>query len=242
MRAWGITDIGCVRAQNQDAYRIETPLDGCVCAAICDGMGGARAGDLASRLAVDAFMDAVLRGYAAGLPENPEELLCEAVTLGNRVVWERALADVGCMGMGTTLVAALAMPDGTVHLINVGDSRAYQIGGGGICKITRDHSVVEEMVERGEITAEEARMHPRKNLITRVVGSEETVTGDLYRVEPGEGFLLLCSDGLSNVLSDQEMLFEVLHGGEPEDCCDRLLSVALTRGAPDNVTAVLLAL
>ena len=105
---------------------------------------------------------------------------------------------------------------------------------------TRDHSVVEDMVARGDITPEEARTHPRKNLITRALGSEERIRADLYEKElqPGD-FLLLCSDGLSNIVTDQELLYEAIHGGEPSDCCQRLLHITLSRGAPDNVTAVL---
>ena len=111
----------------------------------------------------------------------------------------------------------------------------------GITRLTRDHSVVEDMVARGDITPEEARNHPRKNLITRALGSEEHIRADLYEKElqPGD-FLLLCSDGLSNIVTDQELLYEVIHGGEPSDCCRRLVDITLSRGAPDNVTAVLL--
>ena len=117
------------------------------------------------------------------------------------------------------------------------------IGGMAVVYKGRDHSVVEDLVLRGEITPEQARVHPQKNLITRALGAEAQVRADLYEraLAPGD-FLLLCSDGLSNVVTDQELLYEVIHGGEPEDCCRRLLDVALSRRAPDNVTAVLLQL
>ena len=128
----------------------------------------------------------------------------------------------------------------TAYLLNIGDSRAYHISREGIRRVTRDHSVVEDMVARGDITPEEARNHPRKNLITRALGSEERIRADLYeQALAGGDFLLLCSDGLSNIVTDQEMLYEALHGGAPEDCCQRLLDIAMSRGAPDNVTAVL---
>ena len=142
--------------------------------------------------------------------------------------------------MGTTMVA-VAVFDGCAHILNIGDSRAYHIGEEGIRQITRDHSVVEDLVQRGEITPDEARSHPQKNLITRALGSESHVEGDLYEVKLEKGeFILMCTDGLSNVLSDQEILSEVLHGGAAGGCCQRLLDVAISRGAPDNVTAVVI--
>ena len=142
--------------------------------------------------------------------------------------------------MGTTMVAALVV-ERMAYLLNIGDSRAYHVNDQGIARLTRDHSVVEDMVARGDITPEEARNHPRKNLITRALGSEEHTRADLYEKElqPGD-FLLLCSDGLSNIVTDQELLYEVIHGGEPADCCQRLLNITMSRGAPDNVTAVLI--
>ena len=142
--------------------------------------------------------------------------------------------------MGTTLVAALAGPEEAV-VLNEGDSRAYYVTQDGISLVTRDHSLVEDMVVRGELTREEARNHPHKNLITRALGAEPVLMADCFRQRLEEGScLLLCSDGLSNVVSEQEMLYEVIHGGEQESCCQRLLEIALHRGAPDNVTAVLI--
>ena len=141
--------------------------------------------------------------------------------------------------MGTTMVAVLVV-EGTAYLLNIGDSRAYHINADGIARLTRDHSVVEDMVARGDITPEQARTHPRKNLITRALGAEAAIRADLYERQLKSGdLLLLCSDGLSNIVTDQELLYEALHGGEAGGCCQRLLDIALSRGAPDNVTAVL---
>ena len=142
--------------------------------------------------------------------------------------------------MGTTLVSAVSY-DGGVVVTNVGDSRAYHITEDGITRITRDHSLVESMVERGDITAEEARRHPSRNLITRALGPDISADCDgfLCPMEPGE-YLLLCTDGLVNTVTDQEMLFEVIHGDGPDTCLARLLEIAREHGAPDNVTAVLL--
>ena len=240
MNRWGITNTGSVRQQNQDAYRVEPlPEDGLL-AVVCDGMGGARSGNVASQMAVRLFGDAVLEGFQLPQVPSPDELLRTAAELANERIYDRALNDPSCLGMGTTLVAALVR-EGTVHVINVGDSRAYAISRAGIRRVTRDHSVVEDLVARGEITPDEARLHPQKNLITRALGADAAAQPDLYQLPavPGE-FLLLCSDGLSNVVTDQELLYEVIHGGASDQCCQRLLDVALSRGAPDNVTAVLL--
>ncbi len=241
MNIWTITDVGAVRRQNQDAFRVEQPRPGQALVTVCDGMGGARAGNIASELAVGAFGDKVLELLAD--PERagePGAVLLEAVEAANQVVCARADTDPDCLGMGTTLVAALVTEE-RCHLVNVGDSRAYLASDEGIRRITRDHSLVEDLVRRGEITPEQARNHPQTNLITRALGAAETARPDLYQepYTPG-AFLLLCSDGLSNMVTDQEMLYEIIHGGEPSDCCKRLLDTALSRGAPDNVTAVLL--
>ena len=237
IKAWGITDKGAVRQQNQDAYYLDLPSTELAVAVVCDGMGGARAGNVASMMAVETFVN-TLRDRAG--TDSPEELLRQGAQQANADVFQRACQDPDCRGMGTTMVAALVQGD-TAYILNIGDSRAYHINQGGIVKVTRDHSVVEDLVIRGDITPEQARVHPQKNLITRALGAEGQVRSDLFqrRLEPGD-FLLLCSDGLSNVLTDQELLYEVIHGGEPEDCCQRLLDIALSRHAPDNVTAVLL--
>lgn len=241
MNVWAITDIGAVRPQNQDACKVTQLSNDQAILVVCDGMGGARAGNVASELAVGAFCDAALERLAdPERADNIPALLKEAVALANRVVCRRSYTDRECLGMGTTLVAAL-VSGGKIHLANVGDSRAYLISEDGIRQITRDHSLVQDMVLRGEITPEQARTHPQKNLITRALGAAETVGADLYEEELVAGtFLLLCTDGLSNVMTDQEILYEVMHGGEPEECCQRMLDITLQRGAPDNVTIVLL--
>ena len=239
IKAWGITHKGCVRPQNQDTYYLDVLSEDLAVGLVCDGMGGARTGNIASMLAVEAFVEA-LQDLPPGTPEeDPEALLAQGSAGANAVVYRRARTDPDCHGMGTTMVAALVLSD-MAYLLNIGDSRAYYISGNGIEKVTRDHSLVEDMVRRGDITPEQARNHPQKNLITRALGTEEHVRADFYRkkLESGDS-LLLCSDGLSNVVSDQEMLYEVLHGGPVGECCHRLLDIALSRGAPDNVTCVL---
>lgn len=241
MELWGISDVGAVRKQNQDAYHISAADARYPFAVVCDGMGGAKAGNVASSVAVESFAATMEEGLSAGSPDV-EALLRRAVEQANELVCYRAAVDESCRGMGTTLVAAVVEPE-KIRLVNVGDSRAYLVSSQGIRQLTRDHSVVEDLVERGEITHEEARLHPKKNLITRALGAEAQVIVDSYVALREDGaFVLLCSDGLSNVVTDQEILFELIHGGPAAEGCLRLLHMALSRGAPDNVTAVLIQL
>lgn len=243
MEAWGLTDVGNVRSQNQDAFRIVELGKDALLAVVCDGMGGAKSGNVASRLASEVFSEEVKRSFSADLtPDEAEQMLRAAAKLANISVFEQSQLSEDYAGMGTTLVAALTYPSATL-VLNIGDSRAYLINADGVQCITRDHSVVEMMVQRGELTPEQAKTHPSKNLITRAVGTEETVFSDVFRVETEpEDCILLCSDGLSNQMADQEILFEVVHGARRDDCCRRLLEIAKNRGAPDNVTSVLIEL
>ena len=243
MEAWGLTDVGNVRSQNQDAFRIVELGKDALLAVVCDGMGGAKSGNVASRLASEVFSEEVKRSFSADLtPDEAEQMLRAAAKLANISVFEQSQLSEDYAGMGTTLVAALTYPRATL-VLNIGDSRAYLINADGVRCITRDHSVVEMMVQRGELTPEQAKTHPSKNLITRAVGTEEPVFSDVFRVETEpEDCILLCSDGLSNQMADQEILFEVVHGARRDDCCRRLLEIAKNRGAPDNVTSVLIEL
>ena len=240
MQSWGLTDPGCVRQQNQDAYRIEQLDRHTLLCVVCDGMGGAKSGNVASALAAEVFAEEVRRSWIHGMSSDRiDQMLRSAVKLANFTVFDQAAQFEEFSGMGTTLVAAL-ITERNVTLVNVGDSRAYGIGREGIRLLTKDHSLVQMMVDRGDLTPEMAKNYPGKNLITRAIGTEPTVMCDVYHKEVSKGdFLLLCSDGLSNVMDDQEILFEVVHGVNKERCCQRLLSIAKNRGAPDNVTSVL---
>ena len=240
MEYWGLSDIGRVRAQNQDAFRIEELDRHTILAVVCDGMGGAKSGNIASRLAIDVFVDEVKNSWKASMTqEQIGQLLQNAVKLANFTVYDQARQYEDFAGMGTTLVAAL-LSGKIATVVNVGDSRCYLITHSDIRRVTVDHSVVQMMVDRGELTAEEARNYPGRNYITRAVGTEPTVDSDLFaiRVERGDA-LLLSSDGLHNEVDDQEILFEVVHGVNNDNCCQRLLDIANMRGSPDNVTSVL---
>lgn len=239
MQYWGLTDPGCVRAQNQDAYQIEQLDRNTLLCIVCDGMGGAKSGNVASTLAVDVFVEEVRRSWSSGMDqEETDQMLCGAVKLANFTVFDQAQQFEEFYGMGTTLVAVL-IHGKRVTIINVGDSRAYIVNDDGIRLLTTDHSLVQMMVERGELTPEQARTYPGKNYITRAVGTETVVMSDIYHLDVERGdCLLLCSDGLSNMMDDQEILFEVVHGVGKEHCCQRLLEIAKNRGAPDNFTSV----
>ena len=240
MQCWGLTDAGCVRKQNQDTYHIQQLDRSSVLCVVCDGMGGAKSGNVASSLAADVFVQEVQRSWHSNMDwDKADQMLLSAARLANFTVYDQAQQIPEFEGMGTTMVAVLVQGR-RVTAINVGDSRAYAIHADGIQQITKDHSVVQMMVDRGEITQEQARTYPGKNLITRAVGTEPIVECDIFRREMDRGdFLLLCSDGLSNTMDEQEMLFEVVHGVKKEYCCQRLLNIAKNRGAPDNVTSVL---
>ena len=239
MDIWGITDIGLVRSDNQDCYHCEMLNERIALAVVCDGMGGARGGSIASSTAVFAFVQAVKdRAVVEGEMGWPE-ILKQAALKANQTVHSMAVECAEYRGMGTTLVAAVATPE-KVFGINIGDSRLYMIDSGGICRISRDHSLVEDLVERGEITPEEARVHPKKNLITRALGVDNSVKVDLFERENHGGYLTLCSDGLSNTVTDDEICAEVQAGNG--DGCRRLLDLSLSRGAPDNVTVVVVQL
>ena len=240
MRSWGLTDPGCVRKQNQDAYRIEQLDRGTLLSVVCDGMGGAKSGNVASTLAVEVFAEEIRRCWKPGMDsEQVDQMMRSAVKLANFTVFDQAAQFEEFDGMGTTLVAALVWGK-KVTVVNVGDSRCYGIDRGGIRQITKDHSLVQMMVDRGDLTAEMAKSYPGKNLITRAIGTEPVVMCDVYHWDVCRGdYLLLCSDGLSNLMDDQEILFEVVHGVNKQHCCKRLLNIAKNRGAPDNVTSVL---
>ena len=243
MKLWGMTDIGLVRRENQDAYAVRVCEDtGHTVCVVCDGMGGPGGGRIASTLAVETFLDACQGNLRRGMDAGEVRQVADfAVAAANRAVYQRSQADPSLKGMGTTLVSVVAWEDQAM-ISNVGDSRAYLIRPAeGISRVTRDHSLVERLVELGNITEEQARCHPDRNLITRALGPEEEALSDCYPLRMAEGdYLLLCTDGLVETATDQEMEEAVLRGGDPNGCLDRLLSLAKRRGAADNVTAVLL--
>ena len=242
MHVWGVTDIGLVRKENQDAYLVrECTASGHTICVVCDGMGGAAGGQLASKIATETFTSELEKVLTPEMtPEQLEAASSYAVALANKAIQVVAEENEEYRNMGTTLVAAVSYTGGVV-VTNVGDSRAYHVTENGITRITKDHSLVERMVDMGDITEEEARRHPNRNLITRALGADADAQCDGYICPVKEGeYLLLWTDGLVSTVTDQEMLFEVIHGSGPDSCLERLMEIAKAQGAPDNVTAVLM--
>ena len=240
MQYWGLTDPGCVREQNQDTYQMEQLDKNTLLCVICDGMGGAKSGNVASTLAADVFTQEIRQAWRSDMDqERIDQMLQGAIKLANFTVFDQAQQFEEFTGMGTTLVAVL-ITGKQATVVNVGDSRAYCVDKDGIRQLTTDHSLVQMMISRGELTPEQARRYPGKNLITRAIGTESHVVCDLFHKKLDRGdCLLLCTDGLSNLVDEQEILFEVAHGLEKQQCCQRLLDIAKRRGAPDNVTSVM---
>lgn len=235
MKAYGMTDKGLVRSENQDAFVITTLADGSFCCVVCDGMGGHNAGNVASAFAIDKFITALNSG---GDTPGVSAAIQQAALSANEAIFEAAATDPKLSGMGTTLVAAIVSGDLAV-IGNVGDSRAYHISGGQIKQVTNDHSLVAGLVRRGEITAEEAKSHPGRNLITRAVGTGHTVQCDTFELSVKQGdYIFLCSDGLSNLINDDEIM-ELIDGAD-EGSCRALLQRTYQRGASDNVTVLII--
>ena len=241
MTIFGLTDKGMVRAVNQDAYRVlDLPEQGAAVMVLCDGMGGEKAGEVASALAVDAFVEYARQRFAEPEPPLSVDVAREAAAWANLQVYDRSVRDDACRGMGTTLVAAVITREDAV-IVNVGDSRCYWLAEGQLQQVTRDHSLVQEMVDQGMIDREESRSHPRKNLITRALGLERRIRSDVFRIDlRGGDMLLLCSDGLSNQVTEREIAGVLLKEPDEKSAAEKLVSLALERGAPDNVTVLVL--
>ena len=241
MEYFGITDKGRVRPTNQDIYRLEVrPEKESAFVLVCDGMGGANAGNVASRFAADSF----LADAAGALDSAPDEIMrhktmLHALEKANDTVFGLAGRQPEFRGMGTTLVGAFVQGR-EASILNVGDSRAYLFDGETLRQVSEDHSYVEEMRRLGRISAEDARTHPQKNLITRAVGVDATVDGDLFEVERREmDRLLLCSDGLTGMVEDEKIAEVLAKAGTLEDKGRELLTLALEGGGRDNITVAL---
>lgn len=238
LSVYGITDRGVLRSQNQDACCYTQINNDTAWGVVCDGMGGAKAGDIASKIGVEAFKVHMQKHFEENELTHAAALLA-AVEEGNDIIFHCAASDKECAGMGTTLVG-LIIEGNEVQVINIGDSRAYLISEAGIKRITRDHSVVETLVQKGSLTAEQARIHPQKNLITRALGTSRSAEADMFELQLENGqWILLCSDGLINEMPDDEMFQVIRRGESPEAVCEALLEIALAREASDNVTTIL---
>jgi len=246
--ARGGTDIGRKRALNEDSYGVFDDLGLFV---VADGMGGHAAGEVASRAAVETLRDFISATKEeddttwpfqldSELPRTANRLV-SGIKLANQAINKASSESLEKKGMGTTIVAAMN-DDNELFLAHVGDSRAYLFSGGMIRRLTSDHSYVEEMVLAGHITQDQARVHPMRNIITRALGTKTDVAVDLSRHKPSPGDIyLLCSDGLSGMLSDAEIARIISdHTADLSACIDELIKGANTKGGDDNITAILM--
>lgn len=237
MNTFSITDTGRVRTSNQDCVLCEENAIGSFpnLFIVADGMGGHRAGDMASRMCVEEVADRI-RTTDKRTPVSAFE---QAVTEANRAIYDKSMEHTEFFGMGTTMVAA-TVADNTAFIVNIGDSRLYQMRGV-LRQITVDHSLVEEMVQSGKILKDEMRTHPNKNIITRALGTDTRVRPDCFEIDIKEGdVLLLCSDGLTNMLDDtriEEILRE--HAGNVEQAGRELVAQANRAGGKDNISVIL---
>ena len=241
MKLAGKTDVGRVRQDNQDDYRAGKLPGDAAWLLVCDGMGGARGGREASQSACNIIERCFQEQYTSKcLPGEEETFLKKTLLSANRFVFQKAMQDEALAGMGTTAVCALVR-GGTAYLCHAGDSRAYLFRGGRLAQLTHDHSYVQELVDCGTITVEEAEHHPQKNIITRALGVDYRLEPEFTSAELRAGdLLLLCTDGLTNMVP-LPRLEQILGQGAFYDMPDRLIEAANENGGSDNITALLLA-
>jgi protein phosphatase len=224
----GVTQTGNVRRSNEDSYLMRSPLF-----MVADGMGGAQAGEIASRMCAEAFAQADLIGPAA------TDVLRETIRVANSRILERSRSDPDAAGMGTTVTAAFMDEGGTIAFAHVGDSRAYLLRDGSLQRLSDDHSLVGELVRKGELSETDAEHHPQRSVITRALGTDESVEVDTFEVRAQDGdVFLLCSDGL-NTMVPEPAIADIMAGGDAAAAIARdLVRAALAGGGEDNVTAI----
>ncbi|HNX14562.1 MAG TPA: Stp1/IreP family PP2C-type Ser/Thr phosphatase [Oscillospiraceae bacterium] len=240
MQIIGKTDVGRERTRNEDCFDFSVLSEELGWAVVCDGMGGAAGGECASRLASGAAMNELTRHYKKNAGDTDlRKAMNMALKKANTAVWKAAHRDLVYGGMGTTMVMAV-MNKRVLHISTVGDSRIYSFCSGVLNQLTRDHSLVQDMVELGYITKDQAKIHPERNVITRAIGISEQVEED-YRfvtLKPGDT-ILLCTDGLSGFVTDEEIALIMLKY-RFENICERLIECANAHGGGDNITAVIM--
>jgi protein phosphatase len=240
MKIYSKTDVGRRRTANQDAFYVGEFEGGAAFAVVCDGMGGAKGGNVASEKAATLISEYIIKSYSPKMNSNAiEKLMRAAVESANTEIYDMAKSDEEYEGMGTTAVVVFVR-DNLAHIVHVGDSRAYFIGANEIEQLTTDHSMVQAMVRNGEISPQEAKTHPKKNIITRAIGVEPMVMSDYNIVlKPDNTAILICTDGLTNHV-DEADIFKTVKNTEAENCVSKLVNMANEAGGSDNITAVLI--
>lgn len=240
MNAVGLSDIGLVREVNQDSFFVSHDIDFPLFI-IADGMGGHNAGEIASNMAVDIIKEVFSNNREKlSLQDNIIPIMKDAVEEANRRIYAKSLESSKYAGMGTTVTIAYICDD-NIYIGHVGDSRAYYIDNRTISQITEDHSLVNELIKNGSITVTEAKNHPQRNLITRAVGTSKDVKVDTFtRKYDGGHLLLICSDGLTNMISEDKILKEISMHDEIMIICERLIHNAKVNGGFDNITVIVI--
>lgn len=238
MRISAKSDVGAVRSNNQDYCLAGEFSNEETWAIVCDGMGGATGGNIASETAVKIISEKLTNGYHPGMNDNSvKHLVVSAIEAANATVYSKSRNDESLKGMGTTVVLAI-IKGGSLYIANVGDSRIYVVSKESINQLTTDHSVVQMMIDNGEITPLEAKDHPQKNVITRALGVDDTVRIDYSQEKFNDGdIILLCTDGLTNYV-DESRIFEICNKYDPLLLADVLVEEANASGGGDNVTVI----
>lgn len=232
------TDVGMVRSNNQDSYAAGELPNSVAWAVVCDGMGGAAGGNVASSTAVKLISERISSSYRVGMSANSiRNMLTSAIAAANISVYDISKSNDELDGMGTTVVTAI-VTDEMVCIAHAGDSRAYILSGGNLKQLTKDHSFVQEMVDNGRLTPDEAKEDPRKNIITRALGVEKDLRIDFSEEPINTGdVLLLCTDGLTNFIEPEE-IYELTNDGKFYEYAERLVNRANKNGGGDNITVV----
>ncbi len=240
MEVYSKSDIGMVRKSNQDDVNFKVIAEDICWAVVCDGMGGANGGDIASKTAVNVITKSLTENLHENVGQDIiEDVIKNAIYEANNQIYEVSKEKKELSGMGTTVVLAMVCR-GMLHIAHVGDSRAYITSEKGIQQVTQDHSIVQELINTGEITKEEASTHPRKNIITRVlgIGSEINVDYNSFELQSDEK-IILCTDGLTNDLSD-EQIYNIFKENEVINTAERLVNAAKEKGGNDNITVAVI--
>ena len=240
MRKGAVSDVGRVRSLNEDSFHLYGGLRYGY-GLVADGMGGHKAGEIASSMAIESIKKTIssgMKGYGKHKSDDIKAMLCEAVVKANKEIYDYAKADFAMLGMGTTVSLALIY-DQKMYIAHVGDSRVYRIKDNKIEQMTTDHSYVNELVSMGQITKEQAKSHPKKNVITRAVGTEPSIRVDVSEYTYKGETILICSDGLTNLVGDSEIASITSGAKSLNDAAKKLVTLANERGGSDNITVII---
>lgn len=241
MQIYGATDIGTMRQSNQDAFFNTVLSSNTALSIICDGMGGANAGNVASGIAINTISEYIKRSFVPDMkPSSIKNLLCSAIDSANLEILSLSRQNSEYDGMGTTAVVAFIVGR-AAYIAHVGDSRAYIISNDEITQLTTDHSMIQSLIENGHLSPDEARFHPKRNIITRAIGIMDSVSSDFIEIDLTDKVLLMCTDGISNAVSPETML-RIVKENELSEVPGALITLANNANSGDNVTVTAVSL